>query len=70
MFFFIFINVSYYCLYIYMVLSLLQAWVYQHFRGLGSKDVWARYREDQDPRAMLFVPLFTLIFGEQPLVQN
>jgi len=40
-----------------MWLSLLQAWVHHHFRGMGSKDVWARYQEDRDPRAMLFVPL-------------
>jgi len=52
-----FLNVSVYCLYIYMWLSLLQAWVYQHFQGMGSKDVWASYQEDRDPRAMLFVPL-------------
>jgi len=31
--------------------------VYQHFQGMGSNDVWAPYREDRDPRAMLFVPL-------------
>jgi len=31
--------------------------VYQHFQGMGSKDAWAGYREHQDPRAMLFVPL-------------
>jgi len=40
-----------------MWLSLLQAWVYHHFQGMGSKDVWARYREHRDPRVMLFVPL-------------
>jgi hypothetical protein len=40
-----------------MWLSLLQAWVYQHFQGMGSKDVWERYREHRDSRAMLFVPL-------------
>ena len=39
-----------------MLLSLLQAWVYQHFRGMGSKDVWASYQEDRDPGAMLFIP--------------
>lgn len=42
-----------------MWLSLLQAWVYQRFQGMGSKDVWANYRE-RNPRAMLFVPLFGL----------
>jgi len=40
-----------------MWLSLLQAWVYQHFQGMGSKDTWAGYREDQYPRTMLFLPL-------------
>ena len=25
--------------------------------GMGSKDVWAGYRENRDPRAMLFLPL-------------
>jgi len=39
-----------------MWLSLLQAWVYQHFRGMGSKDVWAGYRENRDPSTMFFVP--------------
>jgi len=39
-----------------MWLSLLQAWVYQHFQGMGSKDIWTSYREDRDPHAMLFVP--------------
>jgi hypothetical protein len=39
-----------------MWLSLLQAWLYQHFQGMGSKDVWASHWEDWDPRAMLFVP--------------
>jgi len=40
-----------------MWLSLLQAWAYQHFQGMGSKDVWAGYREEQDPRTMLFILL-------------
>jgi len=40
-----------------MWLSFVQAWVYQHIQGMGSKDVWAGYREHRDPRAMLFVPL-------------
>jgi len=40
-----------------MWLSLLQAWVFQHFQGMGSKDVWASYRGHRDPRTMLFVPL-------------
>jgi len=40
-----------------MWLSLLQAWVYQHFQGMGNKDVWAGYREDRYPRAMIFLPL-------------
>lgn len=31
--------------------------MYQHFPSMGSKDVWAGYRENHDPRAMLFVPL-------------
>jgi len=39
-----------------MWLSLLQHWVYQHFRGIESKDVWSGYRDDQHPCAMLFVP--------------
>jgi hypothetical protein len=30
--------------------------VYQHFRGIGSKDVWGGYRDDQHPCAMLFAP--------------
>jgi len=42
-----------------MWLSLLQAWVYQHFQGMGSKDVWAKYQE-QYPRAMLLIPLHGL----------
>ena len=45
------------CLYISMWLSLVQAWVFQHFQGMGNKDVWAGYIENQDPRAMLFLPL-------------
>ena len=40
-----------------MWLSFVQAWVYLHFQGMGSKDVWAGYRERRDPRTMLFVPL-------------
>jgi len=43
-----------------MWLSLLQAWEYQHFQGMRSKDVWAVYLEHRDPRAMLFVPLSSL----------
>jgi len=43
-----------------MWLSLLQAWVYQHFQGMGSKDVLAGYREDRDPHTMLFLPLSEL----------
>jgi hypothetical protein len=31
--------------------------VFQHFQGMGSKDVWAEYREERDPRAILFIPL-------------
>jgi hypothetical protein len=31
--------------------------VFQHFQGMGSKDVWAGYVEERDPRAMLFIPL-------------
>jgi len=53
---FVFLNVSVHGLYIYMWLSLLQAWVYQHFRDMGNKDVWEGYRENIHPRAMLFVP--------------
>ena len=30
-------------------------WIYQHFRGIGSKDAWGGYREEY-PRAMLFAP--------------
>ncbi|RHN46794.1 putative protein-serine/threonine phosphatase [Medicago truncatula] len=42
--------------------TLLQAWTYQHFRVIGSKDVWGGYQDDMHPRAMLFasqVGLFT-----------
>jgi hypothetical protein len=53
---FVFSSVSFDCLYIYMWLSLLQAWVHQHFRGIGSKDACGGYRDDQHPRAMLFAP--------------
>jgi len=28
------------CMYIYMWLSLLQAWVYQHYKGMAIKYVW------------------------------
>jgi len=59
-----FLNVSVYGLYIYMWLSLVQAWVFQHFLGMGSKDVWAGYRENRDPRAMLFLPLSGLDTGD------
>jgi len=52
-----FLNVSVYGFYIYMWLSLVQTWVYQHFPGIGSKDVWAEYKENRDPRAMPVVPL-------------
>ena len=55
-----FLNVSVYGLYIYMCLSLVQAWVFQHFHGIGSKDVWAGYRENHYPCAMLFSPLSCL----------
>ena len=55
-----FLNVSVYGLYIYMRLSFVQAWVYQHFPGMGSKDALARYRENQYQRAMLFIPLSSL----------
>jgi hypothetical protein len=34
---FVFSSVSVDCLYIYMWLSLLQAWVYQHFRGWATR---------------------------------
>jgi len=40
-----------------MWLSFVKAWVYQHFPGMGSKDAWAGYRENQYPRAMLFISL-------------
>jgi len=40
-----------------MWLSLLQAWVSQHFQGVGSKDAKAGYRENWYPCTMLFVPL-------------
>jgi len=42
-----------------MWLSLLQAWVYQHFQGMGSKDVWSRYQEHH-PHTMLFILLHGL----------
>jgi hypothetical protein len=40
-----------------LVLSLVQAWVFHHFLGMGSKDVWEGYLENQYPRAMFFLPL-------------
>jgi len=49
-----FLNVSVYGLYIYMWLSLVHAWVFQHFQGMGRKGVCAGYIENRDPRAMLF----------------
>jgi len=52
---FVFSFISFDCLCIYMCLSLLQALIYQHFRGIGSKDVWGGYQEDY-PLAMLFAP--------------
>jgi len=57
---FVFSYVSFDCLYIYMWLSLLQAWIYQHFRGIGSKDAWDGYQDDMHPRAMLFAPQISL----------
>jgi len=45
------------CLYIYIWLSLLQAWVFQHFRCTGNKDVWRGYWERQHPRAIMYLPL-------------
>ena len=51
------LNVSVYSLYIYTWLSLVQARVFQHFQGMGSKNVWAGYIENQDPCTMLFLPL-------------
>jgi len=48
-----------------MLLSLLQVWVYQHFRGMRRKDIWAGYREDRDPHTMLFVPLSGLATPHQ-----
>jgi len=53
---FVFPYVSFDCLYIYMWLSLLQALIYQHFRGIGCKDVWGGYHDDMHPYVMLFVP--------------
>jgi len=32
----------------------VQAWVFHHFPGMGSKDVWEGYRENHYPSAMLF----------------
>jgi len=43
-----------------MWLSFVQAWVYQHFPSMGSKDAWAGYWENQYPRVMLFIPLSDL----------
>ena len=40
---FVFSSISFDSLYINMWLSLLQVWIYQHFRGIGSKDVWGGY---------------------------
>jgi hypothetical protein len=40
-----------------MWLSFVQAWVFHHFPGMGTKDVWAGYIENQYPREMLFLPL-------------
>ena len=39
-----------------MWLSLLQAWVFKHFRGIGNKDLWGGYQELQHPRAMMYLP--------------
>jgi hypothetical protein len=58
--FYLFFNLSVYGLYIYMWLSLMQAWVFHHFIGMESKDVWDGYVENLYPRAMLFVPLHGL----------
>ena len=55
-----FLNESVYGLYIYMWLSLVKTWVFQHFPGMGSNDVWAGYIENRDPPAMLFLPLSDL----------
>jgi hypothetical protein len=52
---FVFSSVCFVCLYINMWLSLLQAWIYQHFRGIGSKDARGGYRGEY-PRPMLFAP--------------
>jgi len=30
--------------------------VYQHFRGIGNKDVWGGYWDDHHPHAMFFAP--------------
>jgi hypothetical protein len=40
-----------------LVLSLVQAWVFHHFPGIGSKDVYEGYLENQYPRTMCFLPL-------------
>jgi len=45
------------CLYIYMWLSLLQAWVFQQFRGIDARDEWGGYRDYQHPCAMMYLPL-------------
>jgi len=45
------------CLYTYMLWTLLQAQVFQHFRGMGSRDAWCGYEDHQHPRAMLFLSL-------------
>jgi hypothetical protein len=45
------------CLYIYIWLSLLQAWVFQHSRCMSNKDVWGGYRERQHPHAIMHLPL-------------
>jgi len=38
----------------------MQARVFHHFPGMGSKDVWDGYRENHYPHAMLFLPLSSL----------
>ena len=35
----------------------MQVWVFHHFLGMGSKDVWEGYGENHYPRAILFLPL-------------
>jgi len=40
-----------------MLWTLLQASIFQHFRGMGSRDAWCGYENHQHPCAMMFLPL-------------